>query len=163
MKQDRFLAGILIFIGILVLAALGLFFVRSRAPAYRPDDTPQGVVYDYAVALELKDYPRAYGYIAKRDAQPSFDAFQQAFLDRQLDPINMGLQIGAVQILSDGKLAWVTVTVQNAGSGLFNSSYANVDKAILVQQGGAWKIAYLPYPYWGLNWYTPTPQPVKTP
>src|SRR5512147_1868933 len=38
MKQDRFLTGILIFIGILVLAAVGLFFLRNKAPAYGPED-----------------------------------------------------------------------------------------------------------------------------
>jgi len=162
MKQDRFLIGILIFIGVLVVAALGLFLVRSRAPAYGPEDTPQGVVYNYVAALQLKDYARAYGYMANRPNQPSLDAFQRAFLARQLDPSNSSLQVGDVQFLPDGE-AWVNVTIQYAGSGVFDRSYATPDKAILIRQGGAWKISSLPYPYWGFDWYTPTPPPVKAP
>jgi hypothetical protein len=45
MKQDRFLLGILIFIGVLVVAVVVVFFVRSRMPAYvlyvRPDGASQ--------------------------------------------------------------------------------------------------------------------------
>jgi hypothetical protein len=160
MKQDRFLLGILIFIGVLVIAAVALFFVRSNAPTYGPEDTPQGVVYNYAVALQLNDYSRAYGYLAKKDNQPTYDNFQRAFLARQLDTSTSALQIGDVQTLQNGE-AWVNVTVQYAGSGVFNSGYSLTDKATLVQQNGAWKITYLPNPYWAYDWYQPTPAPVK--
>ncbi len=160
MKQDRFLLGILIFIGVLVVAALGLFFGRDRTPAYGPEDTPQGVVYNYAVALQLKDYARAYSYMAQKNNQPTFDAFQRAFLNRQLDPSASSLQIGDVQMLANGE-AWVSLTIQFTGSGLFNSGYSNPDKAILVRQNGSWKITYLPYPYWEFDWDQPTPGPVK--
>jgi hypothetical protein len=158
MKQDRFLLGILIFIGVLVIAAVGLFLVRNHAPAYGPEDTPQGVVYNYVIALRLKDYGRAYGYIAKKDNQPTFDQFQRAFLLPQLDPGTSSLQVGDVQILADGE-AWVNLTIQYSGSGLFNNGYSNTDKAILVKQNGSWKITYLPYPYWDGAWDQPTPAP----
>ncbi len=162
MKRDHFLVGILIFIGVLVIAALGLFFFRSRAPAYGPEDTPQGVVYNYAVALQLKDYARAYSYMAKKDHQPSLDTFERAFLGRQIDPSTSSLQVGDAQILPDGE-AWVDVTIQYASSGVFDSGSAITQKATLIKQGSAWKITSLPYPYWGFDWYTPTPPPVKTP
>ncbi len=162
MKQDRFLVGILIFIGVLVVAALGLFFVRSRAPAYGPEDTPQGVVHNYVVALQLKDYVRAYSYLARKADQPSLDAFSRAFMANQLNPGTSDLQIGEAQILPGGE-AWVDVTIQYGGGGVFDRGYSNPERAILIQQGGAWKITSLPYPYWGFDWYTPTPPPIKTP
>ena len=160
MKQDRFLFGILIFIGLLVVTAVALFIVRNHAPAYGPEDTPQGVVYNYAVALQLNDYARAYGYLAKKDNQPTYDNFQHAFLARQLDTSASALQIGDVQMLANGD-AWVNVTIQYAGSGVFNSGYSLPDKATLVKQNGVWKITYLPNPYWAYDWYQPTPAPVK--
>lgn len=162
MKQDRFLIGILVFIGVLVLAAVGLFILRNRAPAYGPEDTPQGVVHNYAAALQLKDYARAYGYVAEKDTQPSFDTFQRAFLARQLDTSMAALQIGSVQYLADGE-AWVNLTLQYPGSGVFNSGYSLADKAILIRQGGLWKITYMPLPYWEYDWDQPTPPPTKTP
>ena len=160
MKQDRFLLGILIFIGVLVIVAVALFFVRNQAPAYGPETTPQGVLYNYAVALQLNDYTRAYGYLAEKDNKPTYDNFRHAFLTRQLDTSTSALQIGDMQTLENGE-AWVNVTVQYAGSGVFNSGYSSTDKGTLVQQNGVWKITYLPNPYWGWDWYQPTPAPVK--
>jgi len=45
MKQDRFLVGILVGIGVLVVIALGLFFTRQDKQEYISDDTPKGVVH----------------------------------------------------------------------------------------------------------------------
>lgn len=162
MKQDRFLLGILIFIGLLVVAALALFFVRNEKPAYGPEDTPEGVLYNYAVALQLHDYERAYGYLAEKDNKPTYNAFHQAFLTRQLDTGTTALQIGNVQMLENGE-AWVSVTIQFAGNGLLDNGWSNNDKGTLVRQNGAWKITYLPNPYWGWDWYQPTPLPIKPP
>jgi len=49
-----------------VAAALILFFVRNQQPAYGAEDTPEGVLYNYAVALQLHDYERAYGYLPRK-------------------------------------------------------------------------------------------------
>jgi hypothetical protein len=160
MKQDRFLMGILIFISLLVVAALVLFFVRNEKPAYGPEDKPEGVLYNYAVALQLHNYERAYGYLAEKDNKPTYNAFHQAFLTRQLDTSTSALQVGNVQMLENGE-AWVNVIIQFAGSGPFNNGWSNSDKGTLVKQNGAWKITYLPNPYWGWDWYQPTPAPVK--
>ena len=51
MKQDRFLTGILIGIGLLVVVALAVFFTRKDSQTYIPDTTPDGVVHNYVVAL----------------------------------------------------------------------------------------------------------------
>jgi hypothetical protein len=160
MKQDRFLMGILIFVGLLVAAALALFFFRNEKPAYGAEDKPEGVLYNYAVALQLHDYPRAYSYLAEKDKKPTYNAFEQAFLTRQLDTSTSALQIGNVQMLENGA-AWINVTIQYAGNGLFNNSWSSADKGTLVKQNGAWKITFLPNPYWGWDWYQPTPVPAK--
>ena len=160
MKQDRFLLGILIFIGVLVVTALALFFFRNGKPAYGAEDTPEGVLYNYALALQLHDYARAYGYLAEKDNQPTYNTFYQAFLTQQLDTSTSALQIGNVQTLSNNE-AWVNVTIQNAGGGLFNTGYSSADKATLEKQKGAWKITHLPNPFWGYDWYQPTPVPAK--
>jgi len=156
LKQDRFLLGILAFIGLLVVAAVALFFVRGREPVYGPEDSPQGVLTNYVVALQLNDYPRAYGYLAEQVNQPSYDEFRQALLTHQVDPSNSTLQIGESQLLPSGE-AWVSVTIQYPGSGLFDSGWSSSDRAVLVEQAGAWKITYLPSPYWGWDWYQATP------
>ncbi len=49
MKQDRFLTGILIGIGVLVVVALALFFARQGKQTYMAGDTPEAVVFNYAL------------------------------------------------------------------------------------------------------------------
>ena len=65
MKQDRFLIAILAGIGLLVVAAFVLFFVRQSNLNYVSDDTPEGVVQNFVLALHKGDYEKAYAYLAK--------------------------------------------------------------------------------------------------
>ena len=160
MRRDRFLIGILGFIGVLVVAAVALFFVRGRAPAYGSEDTPTGVLHNYAVALQLRDYDRAYGYLAEKAGRPSREAFRQAFLSHQLDVSATGLQIDRTEMDSADE-ALVDVTVLSGGSDPFSRGSDSGGTAMLVRQNGAWRIASMPFPYWGWDWYQPTPLPAK--
>ena len=56
MRQDRFLTGILIGIGVLVIAALAVFFIRRDGQSYVAENTPEGVVHNYVVSKLNKDY-----------------------------------------------------------------------------------------------------------
>ena len=159
MKQDRFLLGILVFIGLLVIAALALFFIRQDAQVYVPDDTPAGVVRNYALALQKQDYQRAYSYLADKENRPTYDAFRRVYLTGQLDP-RSALQVGSVQYINSNE-ATVSMTMLYAGNGPFAQSSSSTDTAALIQQSGAWKLTYMPWPYWAYDWYQPTPVPVK--
>lgn len=155
MKQDRFLIGILLFIAALAAVSLALFFARGEGGEYGPEDTPQGVLRNYALAIQKMDYQRAYGYLAEGENKPTYTAFRSAFLTRQLDPVNSALQVGKVLAEENGE-AIVEVFVLYPSGGLFDTGWSSSDRALLVRQAGAWKIIQLPYPYWGWDWYTPT-------
>lgn len=151
MKQDRFLIGILIFIALLVVAALTLFFVRQDVSAtYLPDDTPEGVVYNFALAIQRQDVERAYSYLADLEYKPTAEAFNQVILYGYLDT-SASVQVGEVQVM--GEDAWVTVIIHYASSGLFDTGWDSTENAVLVLQDGEWKISYMPYPYWSYDWY----------
>jgi len=160
MKQDRFLMGILIFIGLLVSAALALFFIRQDTQVYGAEDTPEGVIRNYTLALQKQDFQRAYDYLADKDNRPTYEAFRRAFLTNQLNVSSNALQVGSVQYLNGGE-ATVSVTVLYAGGGPFTENSSSIDTASLVQQEGAWKLNYMPYPFWSYDWYQPIPQPLK--
>lgn len=162
MKQDRFLLGILIFIVILVAVALGLFFMRQDTQTYGPEDSPEGVVRNYAIALQNMDFERAYTYLAERDTRPSYDNFRLAFLNNQLETSNAALQIGSTRNLNASE-AIVDVTLVHSSSDPFSSPWSDTQKASLIKQDGSWKLTSMPYPYWGWDWYTPTAMPVKAP
>jgi hypothetical protein len=166
-RQDRFLVSILAGIALLVLLALLLFFIRRGPPSYGPDDSPLGVVQNYAVALSLKDYERAFSYVAgppgvQVDAAanttpglPDRDHFRQFFLvevNSQLP--NTGLQIGELQSQIDEN-AVVSVTVLRTSGGLFDSVGREPQLVQLTRQNGAWKIFSAPYPFWNYAWAAP--------
>lgn len=157
MKQDRFLVGILVGIGALVIIALALFFTRQDQQEYIADDAPEGVVHNYALALYRDDYEKAYGYLAEADNKPTYNDFRQAFFNRYVDPNNAGLELGEVEIV--GEEAYVTVFLIYNSSDPFSSGYRNTEAAHLEKQNGEWKLLQMPYNFWLYDWYQPTPDP----
>lgn len=159
MKQDRFLLGILIGIGLLVVLALALFFMRKdNAPTYLPEDTPEGVIHNYVVAIFQRDYERAYGYLAEKKDKPTLEQFRKAFLQNHVNPDNSSVDIGDVEIV--GEEAFVTVYIQYGSSDPFSSGYRNEERAVLLKQDGQWKIEQMPYDFWSYDWYQPTPKSI---
>jgi hypothetical protein len=159
MKQDRFLIGILIGIAVLIVVALTVFFSRKDNLNYVADDTPDGVVQNYVVALHKRDFDKAYGYLAELESKPTLEQFHQSFLNHSIDPANAGVEIGKAEIVGDS--ASVNLGVVYGQSDPFSSGYRNADYAQLVRQNGNWKIKQMPYQFWAYDWYQPTPVPVK--
>lgn len=151
MKQDKFLTGILIGIGALIVLALVLFFTRQETKEYVSDATPEGVVHNYVLAVLNKDYEKAYGYLADLDNKPTQQEFRQSFLNGQVNSENAGVELGEVEIIDND--AYVDLIVYYSYSDPFSSNYGSTDKATLVKQDGSWKISVMPYYFWDYNWY----------
>jgi hypothetical protein len=157
MKQDRFLTGILIGIGVLVLAALVVFFARQNEPSYSGQNTPDGVVHDYVLAVLNKDYEKAYGRLADLKDKPTFAQFRQAFAVGKMNVGDAGIKVGAASVTGDD--ATVEVSMVYAAGDPFSSGYSNVGSAQLVRQNGTWKISSMPtYNIWDYSWYQPGPK-----
>jgi len=157
MKQDRFLLGILIGIGILVLAAVIIFFTRQQQVAYRPGQAPEDVVHNYVLAIMNKDFEKAYGYLADLENKPAFDEFRQAFAVGRLSPGQEGIKLGATDVVGD--TASVEVFMVYTPGDPFSSGYSNAGSAQLLRQGGVWKLSSLPaYNLWDFSWYQEQPK-----
>lgn len=151
MKQDKFLTGILIGIGALVVLALALFFTRQDKQAYLPDSDPEGIAHNYVLAVLNKDYEKAYGYLADLAHKPTYDEFRQSFLNGVVNPQNTGMDIGKATIIGDE--ANVELTIYYSYSDPFSSRTGSTDRALLVKQNGKWKVSSMPYSFWDYNWY----------
>lgn len=157
MKQDKFLTGILIGIGVLILAALVVFFTRQDKQMYIAETTPDGVVHNYVLALLNKDYQKAYGYLADLANKPTFDAFRKSFATGSLTPSSAGVKIGKADMT--GEDATVEVSMIYSASDPFSTGYNNVGSAQLVMQNGMWKISNMPaYTLWDYSWYQAPPK-----
>ncbi len=157
MKQDKFLTGILIGIGVLILLALGLFFLRQDKREYVADTSPEGVVHNYVLAVLNKDYQRAYGYLADIENKPTYEEFRQAFFNGMVNPGDVGVEVVSTEINEDE--AVVTLSVYYSNTDLFSSRYASEDRALLVEQNGEWKLNSMPYNFWSYSWYQEQPKP----
>ena len=152
MKQDRFLTGILIGIGVLVLSALLVFFMRKDTQTYIAEDQPEGVVHNYVLAILNKDYEKAYGYLADLDNKPTFEEFRDSFVKGIINSSDSTVDIGASEISGDS--ASVDVALVYNPSDPFSTSYRDVQRAILVKQEDGWKLSSMPtYYFWDYNWY----------
>ncbi|MBC7879223.1 MAG: hypothetical protein H7Y59_18795 [Anaerolineales bacterium] len=156
MKQDRFLTGILIGIGALILLALVLFFTRKDTKAYQASDAPTAVVYNYVLAITNEDYEKAYTYLADKENKPTYDEFRQSFFNGSIHTENVGVDVGEAEI--DGDDANVDLTMVYSSTDPFSGGYSNTDRAQLVRQSDEWKIIYMPYNFWAYDWYQ---EPIK--
>ena len=156
MKKDRFLTGILIGIGVLVVLALVLFFLRQDKQEYRSENTPEAVAHNYILAVLGKDYERAYTYLADLDRKPTYEEFRQAFFNGQVNPASSGADIGSVNI--NGDEATLSLTLYYGYNDPFSSRQGQQEQALLVNQGGVWKVSSMPYMYWSWDWYGTNPK-----
>lgn len=152
MKQDKFLTGILIGIGALIVLALVLFFARRDGQRdYRTDSTPEGVAHNYVLAVLNKDYQKAYGYLADLENKPTYEQFRQSFFNGMVNPSDTAVEVGTAEI--NGDEAVVNLSVYYSANSPFESRYASQDRALLVKQNGLWKLSAMPNNFWGYNWY----------
>ncbi|MBT3188870.1 MAG: DUF4878 domain-containing protein [Anaerolineae bacterium] len=152
MKEDRFLTVILIVITLLVVASVSMFFLRQDSAVYLPEDTPEGIVHNYILAIQDGDYERAYDYLADKENKPTFDEFEEFFLFDQYGNNNTGLQIGETIITTNTASVEITV-VEGSGGRIFFDGYNYVENARLVKENGKWKLTQVPYSYWAWEWY----------
>jgi len=150
LKLDRFLIGILIGIGVLVIVALSLFFMRRGEAHYTAEDTPEGIIQNYILALQKKNFEKAYGYLAEDKAKPDFARFREFFVTSFESYNRAGLTFGTSSITGD--TAFVTVVIQRNYGGPFNELSREHETVDLVRQNGQWKIRKFPNPFWGYDW-----------
>lgn len=150
MKQDRFLLAILVFIALLVASAVGVYFLRPGEQGYLPGTTPENVAQNYVLAIQNKEYKKAYSYLQEQENTPSFSEFRATFLKQHSSLSETALQIAGV-IEQDGR-ATLDIIIFHGGREPFDSTWKEYSTALLEKEDGTWKITYFPTPYWGWDW-----------
>lgn len=145
MKQDRFLLFILAVIGLLVITAIALFFIRKNSQTYVAEETPEGVLRNYVLAVNQEDYARAYGYLQDVEAKPDYEKFQQQLTNKIGILHQTALKIISVEISEDK--AKIKVVITREGSDLFDNRYNTHQTISLIKQDEAWKLTRMPYPF----------------
>ena len=150
LKQDRFLIAILAAVGILVISALMVFFFRQDSHEYGSEDTPEGVVRNYVIAIHKEDFERAYSALQDAPSKPNYQEFRQPFLAGRLETSNVSVRMTETKITGDD--AVVKLTLTHGGTNPFEGNWSEKRSAVLVLQNGKWKLTEMPYPYWAWDW-----------
>jgi hypothetical protein len=143
---DRFLitlvAGMLLLVGL----TFGLALLRPNRPAYQADDTPEGVVNNYLLAIQRGDHSRAYGYLSPKLRGYPADAERFA-ADVDDNRWSFGYYDDDVSLAIEKIDLWddkATVSVRKTSyyrGGLFdNGQYSTSFRVTLHHEDGAWKI-----------------------
>jgi hypothetical protein len=154
MKNDKFLIGIIAGIVLLVVAALALVLLRSPKEDYVADDSPEGAVQNYFLAIQRRDYEKAHAYLSDELKQkPDLDQFIRDI--GYQSGSEAALKIGEVRLGDAATQVDVTITTYSGGGIFDSSSYTNSGTVVLrATADGQWKL--LSYPsYWGYNWDEP--------
>ena len=152
---DKFLVVILGGITLLVIL-IGIFVLTRPEPTYKTEDTPEGVVYNYLLALENGDYERALSYISVCVKNRPSSAGElsrlvensRIFHDLHSDT---SLYISSSEITDDG----IEIEVQQTrfdNAGPFDNS-VNHDNFVMlaINEAGEWKLVD-GEDYWRWNW-----------
>lgn len=159
MKNDRFLNGLIAGIGVLILVALALFFVRQQQAEYRSGNEPNDVVHNYILSIMRGEYERAYQYLAEGIEKPSLSQFQQE-LSRQANEVNRAnVTIGEIIITGDTASVQLNIR-QSYDRPLLANPSRYAEFAQLKVENGDWKLTSMPYPLWSWNWYYTDPKPI---
>lgn len=160
--RDRFLW--IIVGGALALVIAGIVsvgLVARQTPAPLPDDTPEGVVHNYFLALQNGEYDRAYGYLSDNlEEKPSVSEFAtqlRRMTDYRSGEHSIRMKIERTSLEDDE--AWVEVTVSEfrAHSLFDRSEYTRHETVSLQRENGQWRITQFFYPYWQWEWANPRP------
>ncbi len=146
-QTDWFLWAIIA--GVIVLVGITLFLVfrGSPPPAFQPDDTPEGVAFNYFLAIQQKDYDRAYGYLSPEivngpedagaffaDIQTTWDCASENFSSRSFE-------VTKTEVFSDRAVITLSETVYTGSRDLFSSGrYSQSVIVRLERAGGSWQI-----------------------
>ena len=154
---DKYL--IVLVIGILLVTVVAVVVVAQRPglERYQPDNTPEGVVFNYLLALQQSDYERAYGYLSPdlprgpADVEQMVDDLGWQLNGLQDSQNHPSLSIDTSRAVGDTAVVTVGETHYYRGDLLSSGHTTSTFDAKVRKVEGAWKIVYS-QDYWKQDW-----------
>lgn len=153
-SSDRFLLAIVAGTILLVIVA---FIVVSRRPEpeFQTEDSPEGVVHDYLLALQLGDYQRAYSLLSPEIVYPAdIDEFYDSL---RANPWEFTVSDNYAQVvetsepISDNSVAVVVREIYNTNSLFAGDDYFDTFRMRVENDGDGWKVVSGER-YWSSCW-----------
>jgi len=158
--SSRWLVAIAAVVVALILVSVVVALINPRGAAETlPEDTPEGIVQRFILALEDEDYSLAHGYLSDelKESCPmahmrdTVQWFAEESRDRRVALLEK-------EDLSDGRVQIrVRITEVTVSPPFGVNEYSHKEFYVLVREGGEWRFAELPWP---IDW-CPTTVPER--
>ena len=144
-SSTKFLIGIVIGIVLLVIITFSVVLLRPE-PTYQDDTTPDGAAHNYLLAIQNKDYERAFTYIPEAYPNPENAEDMAYTIDKDPWRFDMdsdfSLAVDSVKMRDDEK---AIVTVRKTtfyNSGLMGSGQSTRTFTLNMRlEEGIWKVS----------------------
>ena len=145
-SSSRWLLAFGVTIGVLVIVALVLVLTmagKGGAPLL-PEDTPEGTVQRYLLALEAEDYQKAYSYLS---TNMTYETWRRQIYRSEERP---GVKVTLGKSVVKGSEATVDVVVDvfSPGGPFENPVDTHRTTFFLKREGTSWKITSPTYVWW---------------
>jgi len=150
--SSRWLAGIALTVLALVIISVILALVNRRTTALSPEDTPEGTVQRYLIALQEDDANRAYDYLSS-DLREYCDYahFQDSIDIRETGDERIVLK--SSDIRDEQTIVRIEATRTNFSPPFDVNEHSFPVQYVLKQEGNVWRFSEPPWPLgWCPDW-----------
>ena len=141
-SSSRLLLAFGVAIGVLVIVAIVLVLTMvSKEPSPSlPEDTPEGTVERYLLALENEDYLKAYSYVSPTsDSKITYESWRGSFSTSRERP-GWKATLGKSSVLGDAATVDVTIDVFSPSRPFANPVRTQHYTFQLKKEGSSWSI-----------------------
>jgi hypothetical protein len=139
----KFLLGFGIVIVVVVAVAVTLAIVGgNQSPQLLDENTPEGTVQRYLLAVKDKDYPRAYSYLSPQSEYLKTNPYEDWVRSLQNNRNNSSWKAGIVRssVKENDATVEVSIDVFRADGALSNPVNSNTITFVMKKQSGKWMI-----------------------
>ena len=149
-SSSRWLLAFGATIGVLVIVAIVLVFTMAKpggAPLL-PEDTPEGTVQRYLLALQDENYLTAYSYLSPQATEKcSYDKWTRSVV-RYEEKHGVKVTLEKSTVTGSEATVYVTVDIFRASEPFDNPVYTQHVTFFLKEEGTSWKITSPTYVGW---------------
>lgn len=147
-SSRRWLIIFAIVIGVLVIATVSLvLFAKENQVTLLPENTPQGTVQRFLIAVQDKDYLKAYNYLSL-DQTGKIITYNDWIMRVSYVQSTWKATLGKVTENGDNATVEVTIDIISPGGPFENSTYSQQLTFQLIKENGLWFIVSPTYLYW---------------
>jgi hypothetical protein len=157
----RWLLGIALAVAAVAVASVVLVLVRQPERSLLPEDTPEGVVQRYVLAIQRQDFREAYSYLndnlQEACAYSYFSDSTRYWLSN-----NVSVELGDTERLDGRAIVEIRITNEDTSPFAGRTGYSYTEQFVLTEVDGAWRFSEPPPPSGycpGLERKTPIPGP----